>query len=335
MKRNIIKILFCSLAISLLFNNSISIYAKDVYLGGDSIGIEMKKNGVIVSGTYDIVIEDNIYNPSKHSNIKIGDVIIEANDNKILNSKDFIASLVDINDNISSLDLKVKRENKIFETDIKVLKNGSSFKTGLYIKDKILGIGTLTYYDPETHNYGALGHEIIDSDTNEIFNDFKGNILESNVDGYKKSENGNPGEKIATIDNNEKIGNILLNTKYGIYGEYTKTSDSKLISTASIDEVTKGDAQIVTVLEDNKLEYFDIKITHLEKQNQISTKGITFEVIDDDLLNKTNGIIQGMSGSPIIQNDKLIGAVTHVLTNDVKKGYGIYVDFMINITDNL
>ena len=334
MKKNIIKVLIYSLVFSIFFTNNIPIFAKDVYLGGNSIGIEMNKKGVIVSGTYDIIIDDSIYNPCVHSNIKIGDVIIKSNNQQINNSKDFINSLNKIKDENSTVNLEIKRNNKKINSYIKIMKSGNSFKTGLYIKDKILGIGTLTYYDPETKNYGALGHEIIDSDTNEIFNDFHGQIYESEVEGYKKSENGNPGEKIATIDN-ERIGNILINTKYGIYGEYSHNSNSKLISTAAISEIELGPAKIATVLEDDKIEYFDIKITNLEKQKEISTKGITFEVVDYDLINKTNGIIQGMSGSPIIQNDKLIGAVTHVMTNDVKKGYGIYIDFMINISNKL
>jgi len=335
MRKYIIKILFSMLFISLLFTNNIYALAKDVYLGGNSIGIEMNKNGVIISGTYDVVIDNTIYNPSKDSNVKIGDVIIKANDNNITNSKDFITSLVNINKEISNISLQIKRKDKIISSNIKVFKSGSSYKTGLYLKDKILGVGTLTYYDPETNNYGALGHEIIDNDTNEIFDDFSGYITDSNVDGYKKSENGNPGEKIATINTNEQIGNILLNTKFGIYGEYNETPNSKLISTANIDEVHKGAAQIATVLKNDKIEYYDIKITHLEKQEKMSTKGITFEVTDEDLLNKTNGIIQGMSGSPIIQDNKLIGAVTHVVTNDVRKGYGLYIEFMLNITEQL
>ena len=335
MKKNILKTLLYSLVFSLFFTNSIPVFAKDVYLGGDSIGIEMNKNGVIISGTYDILIDETIYNPCKDSNIEIGDVIIKSNNNIVKNSKDFISSLNKINGDINTLNLEIKRNNQIVNSNIKIMKSGASYKTGLYIKDKILGIGTLTYYDPETKNYGALGHEIIDSDTNEIFNDFNGKIYESNVEGYKKSENGNPGEKIASIESNEKIGNILLNTKYGIYGEYTENVNSKLISTASIDEIKLGPAQIATVLNDDKIEYYNINITHLEKQKEMSTKGITFEVIDNNLLNMTNGIIQGMSGSPIIQNNKFIGAVTHVMTNDVKKGYGIYIDFMINITDKL
>lgn len=334
MKKNIIKMLFSMLFMTFLFSNDIIVFAKDVYLGGDSVGIQMNKNGVIISGTYDVVIDNKIYNPSKDSNIKVGDVIIESNDNIVKNSKDFITSLVDLNDT-TSISIKLKRDEKIINSRIKVLKSGSSFKTGLYIKDKILGVGTITYYDPETNNYGALGHEIIDSDTKEIFDDFNGYITESSIDGYKKSENGSPGEKIATLDTDNELGTILLNTKYGIYGEYLENPNTKIISTASMNEIHKGAAQIATVLEDDKIEYFDIKITHLEKQDQISTKGITFEVIDEELLKKTNGIIQGMSGSPIIQDDKLIGAVTHVVTNDVKKGYGIYIEFMLNITDSI
>ena len=333
MKKYLFNLIYGLLFLCLINVNPNILFAKDVYLGGNSIGIEMNKNGVIVSGTYDIVIDNKIYNPSINSNIKVGDVIYEVDNNKINNSKDFISYLISDDDN--TINLKLKRNNKNIESSIKYIKVDSSFKTGLYIKDKILGIGTLTYYDPETKKYGALGHEIIDSDSNKIFDDFNGSILGSTVEGYKESINGNPGEKIATIDKDKYLGNIILNTKYGIQGEYNGTIDSVQISTASIDEIHIGKAQIATVLNKNKIEYFDINIIKLEKQQEISTKGITFEVIDEDLLNKTNGIIQGMSGSPIIQDNKLIGAVTHVLTNEVNKGYGLYIEFMLNFTNNL
>ena len=304
MKNKLFYTLFSLSFIYFINSNSELLYAKDVYLGGNSIGIEMKKNGVIISGTYDIIINNKIYNPSIDSDIKVGDVIYEVDNNIIKCSKDFINILSLDDDN--NLNLKIKRNNKTIDKSIKYQKDDYIFKTGLYIKDKILGVGTMTYYDPETQKYGALGHEIIDSDTHQIFDDFTGNILESYIEGYKESKNGVPGEKIATLDTDTNLGNILLNTKYGIYGEYIKNNNSNLISTASIDEVKLGKAQIATVLNGKNIEYFDINIINLEKQKEINTKGITFEVIDKDLLNKTNGIIQGMSGSPIIQNNKFV-----------------------------
>ena len=333
MKNKLIYILFFLLLATFIYSNHLILFAKDVYLGGNSIGIELKKKGVIISGTYDIIIDNKIYNP-KDDGIKIGDVIVQSNNQKVLNSKDFIKSLMD-SDN--TLNLKLKRNNNYINKSIKIINNNTSYKTGLYIKDKVLGVGTLTYYDPETNNYGALGHEIIDSDTKEIFDDFNGSIIGSNVEGYKKSVDGTPGEKIATLDNDEYLGNIELNTQYGIYGEYKDkyNIDNKLISTASINEIHTGEAQIATVLNGTNIEYFDINIIKLEKQKEISTKGITFEIIDNDLLSKTNGIIQGMSGSPIIQDNKLIGAVTHVITNDVRKGYGIYIDFMLSFSNQI
>ena len=334
MRNKLLGLFLFLLSFILLYTNKIILFAKDVYLGGDSIGIELRKNGVIISGTYDIIIDNKVYNPINEG-IKIGDVIIESNDQKVSNSKDFITSIYDTKNN--TLNLTIKRNDDIINKNIKIIKENTSYKTGLYIKDKVLGVGTLTYYDPETNNYGALGHEIIDSDTKEIFNDFKGKITGSDVEGYKKSVNGTPGEKIATLNEEEYIGNILLNTKYGIYGEYNDNIkiNNRIISTASIDEIHKGNAKIATVLDDDKIEYFDINIIKLEKQHEISTKGITFEITDENLLKKTNGVIQGMSGSPIIQDDKLIGAVTHVITNDVKKGYGIYIDFMLSMSNTI
>jgi stage IV sporulation protein B len=292
----------------------------------------MKKNGVIVSGTYDIIINNKVYNPSIDSNIKIGDVIYEVDNKEIKCSKDFINTISYDNDN--NLDLKIKRNNKIVFETIKYQKDDYVFKTGLYIKDKILGVGTLTYYDPETKNYGALGHEIIDSNTGNIIDINNGTIFDSEVTSITRSSKGDPGEKNAVLYSDKIDGNIYENTSKGIFGNYTNAiNDSKLYKVADIEDIKLGSAKILTVLEGNEVKEFDINILSIKKTKD-KLKNIEIEITDKKLLDKTNGVVQGMSGSPIIQGEYIIGAVTHVVVEDPHRGYGILIKNMLEEAEN-
>jgi stage IV sporulation protein B len=172
-----------------------------------------------------------------------------------------------------------------------------------------------------------------DSDGDEQLID--GSIYESEVKNIRKSQNGDPGEKIASINKKEVIGSVEKNNTYGIYGEYVNVVKDELIETASINEVKKGKAYIYTVIEDDKIDKFEIEITNISKQNTKDIKGITFKITDKKLLNVSNGVVAGMSGSPIVQNGKLIGAVTHVVVDNVRYGYGIFIDWMLEESDSL
>ena len=167
------------------------------------------------------------------------------------------------------------------------------------------------------------------SDSNSDERLVTGNIYSSNVKKINKSKNGNPGEKIASINKNDLLGDIQVNNDYGIYGEYVNVVKDELIETASIEEVKEGRAYIYTVINNNIVEPFEIEITNIKKQNSKDIKGITFKVTDKRLLDITNGVVAGMSGSPIVQDGKLIGAVTHVVVDNVKYGYGIFIDWML------
>ena len=202
------------------------------------------------------------------------------------------------------------------------------YKTGLYVKDGVTGIGTLTFIDPATNTYGALGHEVLESTTSKIVEVRSGSIFENSITSIDSSANGDPGSKNAKFYYNNIYGDIDKNTKYGIYGTYTKEyDDTSLIEVADSSEVKIGPAVIYTVLEDEKVEKFEIEITKINENSEI--KNISFEIIDQELLDKTGGVVQGMSGSPIVQNDKLIGAVTHVVTDNVTTGYGLFITTML------
>ena len=317
----------------MLFPNLID--AKEVYLGGDNIGIEISNEGLLISGTYQVKSGRNIYNPSADSDIKKGDILLKI-ENSSVNSLEQLLTYIKNNcSNKQSVEITILRNGAAYQRTLKLIKDDrSNIKTGLYIKENLLGIGTVTYYDPENNVYGALGHEMSDS-SNKKATFIEGKIYESDVITIKKSQNGDPGEKVATIDKESVIGNIQKNTIYGIYGNYVNVVKDKLIETASINEVEKGKAYIYTVIEDDKIEKFEIEITNLKKQSKQDIKGITFKIVDKKLLNISNGVVAGMSGSPIVQNGKLIGAVTHVIVDKVDTGYGIFIDWMLEESQSL
>ena len=205
-------------------------------------------------------------------------------------------------------------------------------KTGLYVKDEITGIGTLTYIDPKTTIFGALGHEITERTTGERFEIKDGKIFKATVTDNTKSENGSPGEKNAIYDEGVTYGSISSNEESGIFGEYTdELLETKALEVGTKDDVKKGEATIRTVINGNEVKEYTINILNVNKDSSI--KNILFEITDEELLNETGGVIQGMSGSPIIQNEKLVGAVTHVIVNDAKKGYGIFITTMLEEGD--
>lgn len=304
-------------------------YAAEVMLGGESIGIELNYDGILITGTYDISIDNKTYNPTSDG-YKVGDLIVEINNHSV----DSISSLMkavekEIESN-KKIILKMKRNDKTFEKELKCQQSNNKFSTGLYVQDGLAGIGTMTYYNPSTHRFGALGHLMNDVKLSNETIIKKGKVYNSYVKKINPSYNGKPGEKIAEIGSIE-IGTVLDNNNYGIYGTYkdSQIQNKTSISTASIDEVKKGKAYFLTVLNGHQLTKCEINITQLKKQTNPDIKGITFEITDKKVLSITNGVVQGMSGSPIIQNGKLIGCVTHVDVNDVHKGYGLYIDWML------
>lgn len=293
-------------------------FVGEVKLGGDTIGIQLKTK-VEVVGKYEVTTKDGKVKPWNKSNILEGDYIYSINDN-IINNNDELNELVrSTTDN--NLDLVLIRDDEMINTQIEVVKNANDVNSiGLYIKDHLSGIGTLTFINLKNNKYGALGHSVSDSLST-------GKLYESSVRGIKKAIKGVPGEKFATLSPTE-IGTIEKNNDIGIFGEYNKKNDNEIVNVVKSSYVHKGNAQIVTVLEGNIIKKYDIKIIEVEKQNSSNVKGIKFKVIDEELINTSGGIIQGMSGSPIIQDGNLIGAVSHVVVNDPLIGFGVFAEWM-------
>ena len=296
-------------------------YLDYIYAGGETVGIRFNSNGVLVVGTYSLDKKNKI-------NLQVGDVINTINNKSISSSTDFIDSIK----GKSVVSVGYIRGNKEYKTDLNIVLENGVYKSGLYVKDSITGIGTLTYIDPQTRLFGALGHEIIEKTTGKLFNSNSGSIFESTITGITVSSRGIPGSKNARYYSDSVLGSVFENTNKGIFGNYTgKIANKKLYKVASFNEIKTGNAKILTVLDGTKVEEFDITI---ERINKGDIKNILFEISDKNLIKKTGGIVQGMSGSPIIQDDKIIGAVTHVIIDNPIKGYGVYIGSMLEEAEN-
>lgn len=305
-------------------------YSDYILAGGQNIGIELDSNGVIIVGTYEV--DDT--NPAKQANLKTGDKIIGINEKPVSSIKEMIAAIETLKNN-NIVTINYIRGNEKATTELELIKDKDEvYKTGLYVKDSINGVGTLTFIDPNTKIYGALGHEIIEKTTGQKLEIKDGKIYSSTVTSITPSNEGNPGEKNARYDTNDVFGNITENSTSGIFGTYTSNiPDSKLYKVVKPEETKLGTASILTVTSGNEIKEYKINILKINKDNQ-SVKNMLFEVTDSELLKVTGGIVQGMSGSPIIQGDNIIGAVTHVVVDDCTKGYGIFITNMLEEAEN-
>ena len=315
--------------VALLFSINTA-YGADVYLGGQSIGIKLDYEGVLITGTYDISIDNKTYNPSSDG-FKKGDMIVKINDQSvktITELSDIIEKSLSLN---SPLSLTVKRDGKTFTKELYYQYINNEYSTGLYVQDGLTGIGTVTYYLPASKTFAALGH-LMGNEENSS-NLTTGSVYDSYIKNIRPSLKGDPGEKIAEIGDVE-LGKVHNNNQFGIYGKFHSMNSASLdmISTGTKNDVKKGYAYFLTVIEGDEIKKCDIMITNVNTNSKDGLKGITFEVTDKELLNKCNGIVQGMSGSPIIQDGKLIGAITHVMVNNPKGGYGIFIENMIGAT---
>lgn len=314
-----------------IFPNFVLAYSEYIYPGGENIGIELNSNGIIIVGLYKV---NNIY-PAKEAGLKVGDIITEINNQPITSINNLVASLNKASFN-EQITLKYRRNDEIKTTVLKLRKdNNDILKTGLYVKDSITGIGTLSFIDPETKLFGALGHEIIEKTSGKLIEIKDGKIFETSVSNVERSEIGTPGEKNARFFSNNIFGKVIKNTDKGIFGNYTYAlPNKKLYKVANPTEINLGHAKILTVLKDAEIGEYDIKITKVNNNINQKTKNILFEITDDELIKTTGGIVQGMSGSPIIQEEYIIGAITHVVVDNPIKGYGIFITNMLEEAEN-
>lgn len=330
--KNIIKKVAISLGLLLVivlgFNtNFVKASTIEVIPGGESIGIKLN-TGVYVAGKYQVETPNGKKLPWRKSDIEIGDKLLKIDGIDIENNQQLTKCLNASIDN--EVILTILRGSIEFDTNIEIIENMQQEKSiGLYIKDKIVGVGTLTFINPETKSFASLGHGIVDQKV--LIGSISGDLLVSNIDDIKKAIPGVPGEKKAVISNNV-IGKLTKNNATGLYGNINSRTflNKKKIKVANQDEVKLGKATILTVLEDDQVKEYSIEIVEINKQNTRNIKGLKIKITDPVIIEKCGGIVQGMSGSPIIQNGKLVGAVSHVIVDEPLIGYGIHIEWMVN-----
>lgn len=301
---------------------------------GNIAGVKLYTNGVLVVGMSEIEGEDQkIYKPYEGTNIEEGDTIVSVN-KTIINSTDDLIEQVN-NSKGQDIILQYIHDEQTLECSIKPIKTGESeYKLGLWVRDSAAGVGTVTFYNPDTKGFAALGHGLLDIDTEQLINISSGEFVTANILDINKGEKGEPGKIQGTLEKQKQIGNITQNTRFGIYGIVNDISTlminkSNEMEVALRDEIKPGKAEILCSLENGKIEKYEIEIQKIFKDNNYDNKSMKVRVTDKRLIEKTGGIIQGMSGSPIIQNGKFIGALTHVLVNEPLEGYAVFGDIMV------
>ena len=301
---------------------------------GNVIGLKLYTKGVLVVGTNEIEGEDKkLYRPYEEAGIEQGDSITKINDEEINSTKKLIECISKSRDKkINVTYLKNGKEIKSTITPVKSTKN--TYKLGLWVRDSSAGIGTLTFYDKLTNSLVSLGHGIQDIDTGEIVDISNGEFVSGEIKNIQRGKKNIPGKLEGSIEKSSFIGNIYANTSFGVYGHLGKNDTIEIknnneIDIALRDEIMEGSAKIRCMLNTGEIKEYSVNIQKIFKKNNKNNKSMIIKITDEKLLDKTGGIIQGMSGSPIIQNGKLIGALTHVLVSDPTCGYGVFADLMV------
>jgi len=301
---------------------------------GDIAGVKLYTSGVLVVGMSEIEgIDNKKYKPYENTGIEEGDTIIGINDNKINTTDELIETVNKSQGN--TINIKYIHEEESKECSITPVKtNNSEYKLGLWVRDSAAGVGTVTFYEPSSKTFGALGHGITDIDTEELINIASGEFVTTRILNITKGESGNPGKIQGTVENQQNIGSIYKNSQFGIYGKVDNLSSlnidtSKEMEVALREEIQLGKATILCSLDNQIPQEYEIEIEKIYKDNNYNNKSMKIKITDERLIEKTGGIIQGMSGSPVIQNGKFIGALTHVLVNNPQEGYAVFGDIML------
>lgn len=299
----------------------------EVIIGGESFGLKLYCKGVMITDFENFISDGENVCPAKLAGLKINDIIIKV-DNITINSNEQLNNAVKIT-NGKEVKISALRNNKKININVKPrLNSNKEYYIGVWVRDSCAGIGTISYYNPEEKTYGALGHGICDIDTGAIIPSGKGTILRTNVTNIIKSENNKIGS-LSGYFTNKEIGNIKKNSPIGLYGEYNKDIVKNKISLADKEEIKPGKAIIISTIEGTTPKSYNAQITQICNYNKNSNRNFVIKITDKKLIDKTGGIVQGMSGSPIIQNGKFAGALTHVFLEDCQKGYCILAENMM------
>jgi len=281
--------------------------------GGQAVGLRLNTKGIVVTG-----FEEG--SAAKEAGVKKGDVILAVDDRQVDTTTALKESV-----GTKKLTLTILRNG----TEKKLSVQPQAGRLGTYVRDSVAGIGTLTYYDPQTGNFGALGHGVNDEDGASLIPVTDGQVLEAEVTQIKKGKSGAPGALKGESEGDDVLGDVWRNCPYGIFGTMSHPVQAEAIPMAASDEIKTGKATILSTVSEDEIREYDVQILRLYPHASETGRNLLLKVTDRDLLDATGGIVQGMSGSPIIQDGKIVGAVTHVLVNDPTRGYGIFIENML------
>lgn len=302
---------------------------------GMPFGIKMFTDGVLVVGMSAVDTPNGSFNPAKSAGMKLGDVIVRIN-NETVTTNEQVAKMVE-ESNGQKMIFHIRRDNITFDISFMPAKsvNENRWKAGLWVRDSSAGIGTLTFYNPSTRTFGGLGHAVCDVDTGEILPISSGEVVPARIYSVNKGVSGTPGELRGGFENGS-LGNLVINGETGIYGTLENLPTAgEAVPVAMKQQVKSGYAQVLTTIDGTEPKLYDIKIDQVRYNDSSPTRNMVIIITDEELLQKTGGIVQGMSGSPILQDGKLVGAVTHVFVNDPTKGFAIFAENMLKTANSL
>lgn len=299
---------------------------------GRAVGIKLFSDGVLVVGLSEISTQQGTQAPAKDCGLQEGDIITHINNEEVDTIEEVRGILQEVGD--SQMSIRCLRGEKQLQMTVQAVQcsTDGTYKLGAWIRDSMAGIGTMTFYDPDTGVFGALGHGISDVDTAQLMPLSSGSIMYAEVTDVKKGQSGNPGELHGAFQVSQDMGVLYANTQRGIFGHLTDqdmTQGIEPVELATRDQVQVGEATILSNIAGDQVEEYTVEITRIYPENDDDPRNMMIKVTDPRLLETTGGIVQGMSGSPIIQNGKLVGAVTHVMINDPAQGYGIFAENML------
>lgn len=300
-----------------------------VVLCGKPFGIRMFTNGVVIVGLADIKDGSDTFNPALEAGLKTGDVITAINGKPVFKNTEVQQAIEKCSG--SPLKFTVRRDGTNLNVSVRPVRseNDGLYKAGLWVRDSTAGIGTLTYYDPVTESFAGLGHGICDTDTGQLMPLLSGDIVPVTINGIARGRKGSPGELRGYFSEDTAIGTLLENVPTGVYGSLSSPLGGTAIKTAMKQEVKTGPVKILTTVQGSIPQYYSAEIEKIDYRDCAQSKNMVVRITDKNLLKQTGGIVQGMSGSPIVQDDKLVGAVTHVFVNDPTCGYGIFAENML------
>lgn len=306
-----------------------------VVLCGTPFGIKMFTDGVMVVGTSDLSTADGGVNPAVSAGLQVGD-IITAIDGKIVETNSQVEEAVE-NCGGKQMQFTVRRDGTTLTVTILPVKSQPDglYKIGVWVRDSTAGVGTLTYYDPSNGAFAGLGHGICDADTGEIMPLLEGEIVPVSISGVSKGEKGTPGELKGYFTSDTPMGTLCKNTVSGVFGFTSSAFEGQAIKVAMKQEINTGPVTILTTIDGETPQYYQAEIEKIDYRDDVQSKNMVIHITDASLISQTGGIVQGMSGSPVIQNGMLVGAVTHVFVNDPTRGYAVFAENMLTASQQI